>query len=204
MPPSSRVPVVGPSPFGYATTSYLSGVHRISVPRANRLPLGFAAFRPDLGRILARRRRERFGPQKRLAGAAGIARETLSRIEAGRTLPAPGTIDRLLALLELDWVDVALPGAAARPARYFDGSSRGETRHDLGVQLRRGRRSEGLSLRALGERCGASAAQLSRIERGEGPRSRLYEEYMERTGDPGGVRSLRFRHPELRRLASLG
>lgn len=72
----------------------------------------------------------------------------------------------------------------------------------LGERLRKGRKAEGCTLRQLAARTGVLPAQLSRIERGEGPHSRLYEDHPDDAGLPREYRRLRFRHPELRRLSS--
>jgi hypothetical protein len=66
----------------------------------------------------------------------------------------------------LDWEAVALRGTTGRWRRFVS-SHRGEDAFLVGDRIRRGRRLLGLSLRGLASGCGLSAAQLSRIERGE-------------------------------------
>lgn len=161
-----------------------------------------SAFRPDLGGVLSRRRRVVYGKQQSLSDEIGIARETLIRVEGGRTKPSPDTVDQLLRLLHLNWKDVAVVGPPDRPSRHFDGRSRGEISNRLCEQLRKGRKAERCTLRQLATRIGVSPAQLSRIERDDGPRSGLYEDHPDDPGLPREFGRLRFRHPELRRLSS--
>jgi transcriptional regulator with XRE-family HTH domain len=166
--------------------------------------MGFRSLRSDLGAVLRARRREDFGKQQALADAVGVARETLSRIESGRSWPMPDTLDALMRILELDWSDVAEAGTAAKPVRHFDGSWRGDQRLELGRALRRGRRSEGVTLRELAGVTGLSVSQLSRIERGEGARSGALVEEPEDGFEPPEYRRVRFRDATLRRLAAAG
>lgn len=164
-----------------------------------RLPVGFSALREDLGDILRRHRTEGgHGSTATVAAAIGISRESLSRIENGRSQGRPQTLDALLGLYDLDWAAIATSGETQRIPRYFDDSWEGEARAERGIALRRGRLSERLSLAEVGRRCGISASQLSRIERGEAPRSTAHGQQTD------GAMPARFAHPELRRLASIG
>jgi transcriptional regulator with XRE-family HTH domain len=169
----------------------------------SRLPLGFAGFRPDLGEILRRRRRNQVVKQQALADAVGITRESLSRIESGRSWPLPDTLDGLMRELDLDWHQLAIVGVTDRATRAFDGTWRGDLRLQLGRAVREARRLEKLKLRELALRCCVSVAQLSRIERGEAPRSRVYEDHPDDADQPKEYRRLGFRDPELRRLSML-
>ena len=164
-----------------------------------RLPVGFVALKDDLGDILRRQRTEGgHGSTATVAAAIGISRESLSRIENGRSQARPQTLDALLSLYDLDWEAIASRGETKRTPRYFDDSWEGELRAEQGAALRRGRLSEKLSLAEVGRRCGISASQLSRIERGEAPRSTAFGQRTDGTSPVG------FAHPELRRLASIG
>lgn len=164
-----------------------------------RLPVGFSMLRDDLGDILRRQRTEGgHGSTATVAAAIGISRESLSRIENGRSQGRPQTLDALLSLYDLDWKAIATSGEPQRAPRYFDDSWEGDARAQRGAALRRGRLSERLSLAEVGRRCGISASQLSRIERGEAPRSTVYEQRTDGASPAG------FAHPELSRLASIG
>jgi transcriptional regulator with XRE-family HTH domain len=175
----------------------------MQITSRSRLPEGFAAFRDDFGAIVRAKRTGERRTQQALADAIGITRETLSRIENG-AWPLPDTLEGLMRELEIDWPDFAIRGPSERPAKRFDGSSRGEDRYSMGRSLRRGREAEGLSLRNLAERCGCSAAQLSRLERGESTRSKLLEDDPDDAELPANHRRYRFVHAELRRVETLG
>lgn len=167
------------------------------------LPRGFSVLKNDYGTCLKQRRQTGFGKQQTVADAVGISRSSLSLIESGRAVPRTETMDRLLDVLDADWSLVAVPGVAKR-ARFFDGTLAGERRLEMGRALRAGRRRERITLRRLADLCGVSAAQLSRIERGEGARSGVYELH-DGGADPQGASGLlRFAHPELARLEALG
>jgi transcriptional regulator with XRE-family HTH domain len=167
-----------------------------------RLPLGFAELRDDLGPVLRRLRIDEGLTQADLAQAVGISRESVSRIERSRAVPRPEVLEAMLAHLWSDWGAVAIPGAAGRPPMFFDGTSQGDQRHELGCGLRAGRKRLKLSLRQVSELCGISAAQLSRIERGEGVRSSAYECFPEDEHMDRRERRVRFAHPVLAGLAS--
>lgn len=106
--------------------------------------------------------------------------------------------------LDLDWVDFAVKGDTQRPAKRFDGTSRGEARYEMGRALRRGRTKEGLSLETLATRCNISAALLSRFERGECLRSKLLQDHPDDLTLPTAFRRYLFIPPELRRIEALG
>lgn len=169
----------------------------------SRLPDGFAAFRSDFGEIIRAKRIDECLTQQALADAIGVTRETISRIENG-AWPLPDTLDGLMRHLEVDWGEFATKGRSDRSSKRFDGSSRGEDRFRMGQALRRGRLSQGLSLRHVAKTCGVSAAQLSRLERGESGRSKLLQDDEQDTKLPIEFRRYRFSHPELRRLEALG
>ncbi|QQV77872.1 transcriptional regulator [Sphingomonas aliaeris] len=141
-----------------------------------------------------------FGTQQELADAVSIARPSLSAIEMGAAWPRPGTLDRLMEELDLTWDMIAVRGEAERRSRPVDAHPRADLRLALGGDLREGRKLEGLSLRDLSQRCGLSASQLSRIERGEAPRSRAFIDEPDDLNLDREFRRLRFRHPELHRL----
>jgi len=169
------------------------------------LPEGYAAFRPDLGVEVRRRRRDDFGKQQALADEIGISRESLSRIECGRAWPLPDTLDALMRVLGMDWPDVASVGEAERASRHlFDGTWRDEQRLELCRAVRLGRKSRGLTLAAAAALAGLSTAQLSRIERGECGRSRVLDEAPEDRELPTDSRRLRLRNAFLRDLARDG
>ncbi|WP_242154047.1 helix-turn-helix domain-containing protein [Sphingomonas sp. BAUL-RG-20F-R05-02] len=180
----------------------IRNVSQKEISNRSKLPLGFVGFRNDLGGILGSRRRDHFGgSQQALADAAGISRVALCRIEKGTALPRPDTIDALMRILDLDWSQVAVAGTTDRVARPFDGSWCGDLRLELGRAVRSARRRQALTLRALGNRCGISASQLSRLERGEGHHSRAYEEHPDDAMKEKAYRRVRFKDPTLRRMS---
>ncbi|QYE35598.1 helix-turn-helix domain-containing protein [Polymorphobacter sp. PAMC 29334] len=166
-----------------------------------RLPSGYAQLRPDLGAFLRRERKEHELKQQSVADDIGLSRENLSRIECGHSWPGYDTLLGLMMIFSLDWPQIAVEGNTDRVPRPFQDSRRALSRLRLGSCLREGRQSEGLSLKGLAERCGMSAAQLSRIERGEASRSRAFEDDPADAGWPKDDRCERFVHLELRRLA---
>ena len=169
-----------------------------------RLPRGFRALRPDLGEVLRAHRKDDRVKQQTVADAVGVARETLSRIEAGRTLPSPDTLDRLMAEFHLDWDAVALREGADARERVFHDTLRGESCFRLGRAIRARRKTMGLGLREAGARCGLSAAQLSRLERGEALTSSVLAEAEGQDGLPSEKRIMVAAHPFLRELVAKG
>lgn len=169
-----------------------------------RLPKGFVRLKPEMGIVLRRLREAEGMTQAELARTVGLSRESLSRIERGLAVPRPLALDALLAELLSDWGAIAERGKTSRAAIYFDGSRQGDLREELGRNLRAGRRRARLSLRGLSALCGMSAAQLSRIERGEGVRSAAYEFDPSDTSVRARDQRQRFAHPVLARLAEAG
>lgn len=142
-----------------------------------RLPSGYSSLRcKKLGGILRAERKKRRIKQAVLASDVGIRREALSRIENGRQTPRPRVLDALMGELNIEWDQVACRGPARRPARIFEEGTRGDALIALGNEIHRRRRKEGLSLSTLGDRLHLSAAQLSRVERGQVLRSRLFRD----------------------------
>ena len=170
-----------------------------------RLPEGFCGLKARFARDIRKLRRGEKMTQAQLAAAVGISRESVSRIENGAQ-PRPDTLDEILRVLNVNLKVVAKKGRLppSRRPRYFDETQRGEYRHFTGLEIRAGRRAEGLSLRDLGLRCGLSASQLSRIERGEGERSAVYADVPADLDLPKADRRTRLVQPELIRLAKLG
>ncbi len=139
-----------------------------------RLPIGYSVLRSDLGRVVRAERKKRRIKQDVLAGDVGIRRATLSYIENDKQLPGPRVLDALIRELELDWDDFADKGEALRPPLVFEEGTRGRALDRLGSDICRRRKAERLSLRNLGKRLRISAAQLSRIERGQVRHSRIF------------------------------
>lgn len=155
-------------------------------PRTRLLP-GLVALHGDLGDRL---REARNGPkgegighkQEMLAHAAGISRSTLSRIEKGHVRPRMDTLERLMAALDITNVVVGEPGLVGAGQLMSPRSIRDAKDADLGARLREQRRLLRLSIAEVAAAAGCvSAAQLSRVERGQSRRSRLIAWC---TGDP--------------------
>lgn len=115
-----------------------------------------SAVPPDFGERLALERRARRWSHGRLAEEAGLRRETVFRLEAGRR-PVADTVFRLEAALDL------LPGTLVPdwPEWAPIGSS------SLGACSRRRRRQLGRTLAEIAALVGVSPATLSRFEREE-------------------------------------
>ncbi|MEO9130409.1 MAG: helix-turn-helix transcriptional regulator [Sphingomonas sp.] len=105
--------------------------------------------------------------------------------------------------LELNWDMILVRGETLRIDLSADSTLWENRRFDLGRDLREGRQFENLTLRDLSESSGISVAQLSRIERGQAPHSRAFDDVEADRTVPREFRRARFRHPELHRLATL-
>ncbi|RYD27928.1 MAG: XRE family transcriptional regulator [Lysobacteraceae bacterium] len=119
---------------------------------------------PDgFGTTVRDARKARKWTQARLAGVAGVKRETVARLEAQRLLPpgaprrrpAADTVFRLQAALDL------MPGELVQT--WPEWSPVGLS--TPGARSRARRRDLGLSLKAVASTAGISAATLSRFER---------------------------------------
>lgn len=144
-----------------------------------RLPTGFISVRADLGAVLRHARRSEAGrefghKQDVLAGAVGISRITLSRIERGHAVPRMDTLNRLMDALDLETADVLEKGQGAQPALRAADTLRADKEANLGAAIRDARHGRGLSIERVAEAAGVSAAQLSRIERGQSRHSRWF------------------------------
>ena len=131
-----------------------------------RLPVGFSGLRPDLGSYLRdlRLASAEYGnmTQREFAKVLEVSRETLNRIENGAQWPSYDTIVRYLALLYIEFEDVAYKSTRSEGflPQYPD------VCYELGKALDEGRILEGLTLRKLQEHSGISYSQLSRLTRG--------------------------------------
>ncbi len=108
-----------------------------------------------VGYRLACARRERGWTQARLAQVAGVARESIYRIEGGR-MPAGDTAVRLCDVLGLDKADLNLDRRETDPIHL----------HPPTTFLRDRRKSLGLTLAQVAKAAGVSAPTVSRFERG--------------------------------------
>ena len=116
---------------------------------------GRAGVQPSFGAELRRHRLRAGWSQARLAGASGVSRETIARIEAGRT-PAAETVFAIERALGLDHLVTG----------WGEGGSSGAGAH--GPRCRERRRQLGLTLAHVANRSGVSVATLSRFEREDG------------------------------------
>lgn len=168
------------------------------------LPKGAVRLRTDLGAFLKRRRQgkldgETFGTQAQLAARIGIRRQALSEIERGENWPGPATLDALLTILDLGWEHVAhpvegesdprlfvndMPGggrlarlapalASARSRICLEGKE-GRRIIAFGEEIKAARQGRGLTLVQAASEAGVSAALLSRLERGQVSKSRVF------------------------------
>lgn len=169
-----------------------------------RFPSGYSGYRPDLGAVLKiERKKLAHNKQQTMADMVGISRQSLSAIENGHAWPRPDTMEKLSHELNLNLAAFLMCGTTARKPRFSDDSPRADQRHELGRALRNGRELEKLSLQAVAQRSGMSAAQLSRIERGEATRSRAYMDHADDMAMPVEFRRVQLRDPELWRLCML-
>jgi transcriptional regulator with XRE-family HTH domain len=179
-------------------------VPELDYPSRMLLPRGAVRLRCDLGEFLKRHRQGKleggaFGTQAQVAARVGITRQTLSDIERGTAWPGPATLDALLDVLELGWEHIAhavetdadarnfvndMPGGgrlARVPAeevprrhRNFLEGDTGNQIIALGKRIRTARERQGMTLAEVARRAGISAALLSRMERGQIWRSRVF------------------------------
>jgi transcriptional regulator with XRE-family HTH domain len=134
-------------------------------------------LRADLGDTVRAERKKRRIKQEVLASDVGIRREALCRIENGRQKPGPRVLDALMRELEIDWNEVAEKGDTSHPARVFEECTRGRALQRLGNDICERRAAARLKLRGLSKRLRMSAAQLSRIERGQVLHSRIFRDH---------------------------
>jgi transcriptional regulator with XRE-family HTH domain len=138
------------------------------------LPYPYTSLDKNFGKILCRARRIQRMKQASVADDVGIRRETLSKIEQGRT-PRPQILDRLLGVLELDWCDVAVRGKGNKFRLRLDGY-RNELLVEIGEEIQEKRKKEGKTLAALSNELELSASTLSRLERAQLSRSRVFRD----------------------------
>jgi hypothetical protein len=81
----------------------------------------------------------------------------------------------LLAELDIEWEEIAERGSPLCPPLIFQEGTRGDKLVEIGREIRS--RRGGASLRTLGKRLGLSAAQLSRLERGQISHSRIFRDH---------------------------
>jgi transcriptional regulator with XRE-family HTH domain len=176
------------------------------------LPRGAGRLRDDLGKFLKDRRQGRlgddqYGTQVQIAAKVGVSRQTLSDIERGAAWPGPTTLDLLLDALELGWEHVAHPAGPQWEGRFFIDEMPGVERLlpvtpeqvpdrirefvegvegsliiAFGERMRAIRLASGLTLKEVARAAGVSIALLSRLERAQAPRSRLFR-FEQRTVD---------------------
>lgn len=133
---------------------------------------------------------------------AGISRVALSRIENDKAWPRSGTLNRVMAILELDWPQVADVGVNAGPYPRTPNTAQDGEQADLCDALRWSRRRLGWTLAELARRSGVSASQLSRIERGQASRSAVFTWHPEDDGIVREDRRIVFAHPLLADVAA--
>jgi DNA-binding XRE family transcriptional regulator len=115
-----------------------------------KLPPGFVGLQAEVGAILRQRRTKGgYGKQAAVAAQVGIAPETLSRIENGKAIPRPETLEGLLVALDLAWDKVAIRDKAWVPDEKAATSWRRDRMLDAGGELREARRKVGMTLREL-------------------------------------------------------
>ena len=159
------------------------------------LPSGYVRLKDNLGLILRRTRIMMRCKQAVVADDAGISRGTLSKIEKGR-VPRPQVLDRLMFVLELDWANVADTGTGTKFRPFLEGF-RGGKLIEIGRDIQRRRKDEGKSLNALSALLGLSVSTLSRLERGELPRSRVFQDLAGFESKEFNERPFKIVHPKL-------
>ena len=142
-----------------------------------RLSEDYSVLRSKLGDIVKAERKKRRIKQEDLAGDVGIRREALSRIENGQQMPRPRALEALVRELGIEWDPVVIKLDVLRPVPVFEEGTRGRALDRLKNDIYRFRKAECLTLRALGKRLRISAAQLSRIERGQVLHSRIFRDH---------------------------
>lgn len=140
-----------------------------------RLPSGYSNLRSNLGKTIRAARKTLNLKQEALAADVRIRRKTLSRIETGKQVPRLQVLDVLVAKLDIEWDEIAERGIPFGQPLIFQEGTRGDHLVEIGRQIRARRGSA--SLRAVGESLGLSAAQLSRLERGQVSRSRVFHDH---------------------------
>lgn len=176
----------------------------------SKFPPGFLGVRKDLkprkslGKFLGEKRRSRNIKQETLAAAIGIARPSLSAIESDKAWPRPDTFEGLARELDLAWKEIFAVDPDFRRGSSSDEDPRADQRLDLVRRLRKGRQQRKLTLADVAKQCGLSAAQLSRIERGEASRSSAFEDHPDHANLSAEFRRIRFRDALLEELSSLG
>lgn len=165
------------------------------------LPRGYSALQPKLCDKLKDARLAAGLSQADVEKAAGISRETVTRIEAGR-VPLPQALSALMQILGLEESDVFVRGKNDNPLPFVDGS-RGEQLSEIGKSIIEARAARKLSLQEASKLTGISASQLSRIERGLVCRSRAFAD------DPCSSlavedRLVEITNPGLKKLIDLG
>ena len=136
-------------------------------------------LRSELGEVVRAERKKQRIKQAVLAGDIGIRREALSGIENGKHMPRVRALNALVQKLGLEWHPVMDKLDLSKPVRALEEGTRGQALDRLQSDIYRRRKAKGLSLRALGKRLRMSAAQLSRIERGQVLHSRIFRDHPE-------------------------
>jgi transcriptional regulator with XRE-family HTH domain len=149
----------------------------ISLEIIMRLPSGHSDLQAKLGGVIQAAREEKGISRKVLAHDVGIRREALSRIENGKQMPRSRLLEALVLKLGIEWEPVVIEIQAVRPAREFEEGTRERALEHLANDIYQRRKAERLSLRALSKRLRISAAQLSRIERGQMLHSRIFRDH---------------------------
>ena len=161
-----------------------------------RLPCGYLLLKEQFGTEIRSARKSQRLKQAVLAQSVGISRETLSRIERRNRVPRPQILDAIMRELELDWPQLATTGINANPRPFVDGS-RGDQLLALGKELQAKRLSQEKSLRELSDELGLSISTLSRLERGQLPKSRVFRDIDAYAGVAFESRRVEICHPEL-------
>lgn len=122
----------------------------------------------SIGLRVRKARRDARLTQADLAKAAGIGRRTVQRVEGGE-LPAFDTVRRLEHALKL------------APGSLVPGWDQAASLHKgyIGARLREQRQKLGITLVKLGSYVGASAAKLSRMERGIPRRAQVFDDLID-------------------------